>query len=133
MQRGKMHGTNSAVLQRNFLFAGGIYRPASFFYLNLRMTRIRCTLFPTCRWHVVYCTDCGGVSVLTNQRRGTPARGGPCSRPVFFSVHFRMQWKGWLRCTTGTATSRLSASPIRQDRNSPTICTICYVPAVCRE
>jgi hypothetical protein len=33
----------------------------------------------------------------------------------------------------GTSTSRLSASPIRQDRNSPTICTIYYVPAACRE
>ncbi len=41
-----MHGTKSAVLQRNFLFAGGIYRPASFFHLNLRMTRIRLYTIP---------------------------------------------------------------------------------------
>ena len=78
LQRGKMRGTNSAFLQRNFLFAGGIYRPASFFTLPCEWLGYACTLFPTCRWHLVYCTNCGGVSVLTNRRRGKPARGGPC-------------------------------------------------------
>ncbi len=42
----KRHGTNSTVLQRNFLFAGGIYRPASFFTLTLRMTWIRLYTIP---------------------------------------------------------------------------------------
>ncbi len=41
-----MHGTNSAFLQRNFLFAGDIYRPAIFFYRNLQMTRIRLYTIP---------------------------------------------------------------------------------------
>ncbi len=46
LQRGKMHGTDSAVLQCNFLFAGDIYRPASFSYCNLWMILIRLYTIP---------------------------------------------------------------------------------------
>jgi hypothetical protein len=61
--------------------SGGIYRPARFFNVTCEWLWCACTLYPTCRRHVVYCTYCVGASVesvLTNLRHGTRVRrGGP--------------------------------------------------------
>ncbi len=51
--------------------------PQVFLTLTCEWLGYACTLFPICRRHVVYCTYCGGVSVLTNLHHGKPARGGP--------------------------------------------------------
>ncbi len=63
LQSRRMHGTNSAICSA---ISCGMYRPASFLNLTCEWLGYTCTLFSTGSRHVVYCTDCGGVSVLTS-------------------------------------------------------------------